>query len=179
LLGQQFGQCRQATADDLLVLTSSTAIGVADQAYAEYLISLGVPAEQAGQLSVTGITLPMEDKWVLIPSEQQAIATATDAYNATIAGIATQFGLGLVDSKGLLEQLATTGITSNGFTLRADYVTGGAFSMDGIHLSARGYSLLANEFLKEIDATFGSNFEEAGALVDVGDYPAFYPATLP
>jgi len=51
--------------------------------------------------------------------------------------------------------------------------------MDGIHLSARGYALLANEFLMEIDETFGSNFEDAGALVDIGDYPSFYPATLP
>ena len=99
--------------------------------------------------------------------------------NAIIESVAAQAGLGLLDTNALLEQLSTTGITSNGFTLRADYVTGGAFSMDGIHLNARGYALLANEFLKVIDDTFDSNFEEAGALVDIGEYPAFYPASLP
>ncbi len=179
LLGRQFGQSRQATAEDLLLLPSSNVIATVNQDYFTFLTSNGVPPEQAGQLSVNGITYPLEDEWVLEPLEQAAITTATDAYNATITAIATQAGLGLVDAKGLLEELNTNGLASDGFVLTGDYVTGGAFSMDGIHLSARGYAFLANEFLKEIDETFGSNFEAADALVDIGDYPSFYPATLP
>ena len=179
LLGRQFGQSRQATEEDLLVLTSANVIGTLNQERFTFLTSIGVPDAQAGQLSVNGITYPLRDEWVLEPSEQAAITKATDAYNATISAIATQAGLGLVDAKGLLEELNTNGLASDGFVLTGDYVTGGAFSMDGIHLSARGYALLANEFLKEIDETFGSNFEEANALVDIGDYPSFYPATLP
>jgi len=179
LLGRQFGQSRQATEDDLLVLTSSNVIGSLNEEYFAFLTANGVPAEQAGQLAVNGITYPLEDKWVLEGAEQAAIMRATDAYNATISAVAAQAGLGLVDAKGLLEELNTNGIASDGFILTGDYVTGGAFSMDGIHLSARGYALLANEFLMEIDETFGSNFEDAGALVDIGDYPSFYPATLP
>ncbi len=178
LLGRQFGQSRQATEDDLLVLTSANVIGSVNEEYFTFLTSNGVPVEQAGQLAVNGITYPLEDKWVLEGAEQAAIVRATDAYNATISAVATQAGLGLVDAKGLLEELNTNGIASDGFVLTGDFVTGGAFSMDGIHLNARGYALLANEFLKEIDATFGSNFEDAGALVDIGEYPAFYPATL-
>ena len=179
LLGNQFGQSRQATEDDLLVLTSSTVIATLNEEYFDFLIDNGVTPEQAGQLAVNGITYPLEDQWVLEGEEQAAIMTATDAYNATIAAVATQSGLGLVDAKGLLEELTTNGLASDGFVLTGDFVTGGAFSMDGIHLNARGYAVLANEFLKEIDATFGSNFEDAGALVDIGEYPAFYPATLP
>ena len=179
LLGNQFGQSRQATENDLLVLPSSNVIATVNQEYFAFLTSNGVPAEEAGQLSVNGITYPLSDEWVLEPAEQAAIATATDAYNATINAIAAQAGLGLVDAKGLLEELNTNGLASDGFVLTGDYVTGGAFSMDGIHLSARGYAFLANEFLKVIDDNFGSNFEDADALVDIGEYPSFYPATLP
>ncbi len=178
LLGRQFGQSRQATEDDLLVLTSANVIGTLNEEHFAFLTSNGVPVADAGRLSVNGITYPLEDKWVLEGAEQAAIKTATDAYNASISAIAGQAGLGLVDTNSLLEELNSNGIASDGFVLTGDFVTGGAFSMDGIHLSARGYAVLANEFLKEIDETFGSNFEAAGALVDIGDYPAFYPATL-
>ena len=178
LLGNQFKQARPATEQDLLVLPSSTVIGTVNEQYFAFLTSNGVPAEDAGLLAVNGVTYPMEDKWVLIPDELAAIKKATDAYNAAIEGLAAQAGLGLVDAKGLLEELTTNGLASDGFVLTGKYVTGGAFSMDGIHLSARGYALLANEFLKEIDATYGSNFEEAGALVDIGDYPSFYSPSM-
>ncbi len=178
LLGNQFGQSRQATENDLLVLPSQTAIATFNQEYFDQLVGIGVPPEQAGQLSVNGLTLPLEDKWVLVPSERASIETATDAYNAAISGIAMQKGLGLVDAKGLLDQLSNGGLASNGFVLTGDYITGGAFSLDGIHLNARGYAFLANEFLKVIDETYGSNFQEANALVDIGDYPVLYSPAL-
>lgn len=179
LLGNQYGQSRQATAKDLLVLTSRPVLeNPLNEAYAAFLISQGVPPEQAGQLALNGITYPLEDKWVLTEAEQVAVNTATDAYNVSIAAVVAQKGLGLVDSKGLLEELATNGLASNGFVLTDDYITGGAFSLDGIHLNARGYAYLANEFLKAIDETYGSNFEDANALVDIGDYPVLYSPVL-
>ena len=51
-------------------------------------------------------------------------------------------------------------LQSGNYILTSSLVTGGAFSLDGVHPTARGYALLANEFLKSIDATYGSNFEE-------------------
>ena len=70
LLSTQFGQSRQATANDLLVLTSASVIATVNTAYFQQLVGLGVPAELAGQLSVNGVTYPLADKWVLLPSEQ-------------------------------------------------------------------------------------------------------------
>ena len=181
LLGNQFGQSRQATADDLLVLTSR---GLLDpdplnQEYAAFLISQGVPPGDAGLLALNGITYPLADKWVLTTDETASIKTATDAYNASIEAVVAQKGLGFVDAEELLEQLSNGGVASDGFIITGDYVTGGAFSLDGVHLNARGYAFLANEFLKSIDETYGSNFEDAGALVDIGDYPPLYGPILP
>jgi len=179
LLGLQFGQARPATEADLMVLTSQSVIGAVNEEYFNQLVGQGVPPAQAGQLSVGGITLPLQDQWVLLPSEQASIKTATDAYNASIEAVVSQKGLGFVDAEGLLEQLSTGGVASDGFIITGDYVTGGAFSLDGIHLNARGYAFLANEFLKAIDETYGSNFEDAGALVDIGNYPPLYGPILP
>ncbi len=178
LLGSTYGQTREATADDLFVLPSSSIIGTVNLESVSNLMAAGLPQALAGQFSVEGISLPLEDKWVLIPSEQDEIAEATAAFNEIIAATASQAGLALVDANSLLNQLANGGITSGDFTLQSNLVTGGAFSLDGIHPTARGYALLANEFMIAIDATYGSNFEESGSLLNVGDYPTNYPATL-
>ncbi len=179
LLGTTYGQVREATADDLFVLPSSAIIGTVNTQAVGALMAQGLSQELAGQFSVEGITLPLADKWVLLPSEQEEIATATTAFNAIIANTASAAGLALVDANALLAQLANGGITSGTYTLTANLVTGSAFSLDGIHPTARGYALLANEFMKAIDATYGSNFEASGNLVNVGNYPTNFPANLP
>ena len=144
-----------------------------------FLKSQGLPDNLAAQFSAEGITNPLSNRWVLTPEEQQEIKNATDAYNATIEGVvASNPNIAMVDLKELLLELSTTGITQNNFNLNADLVTGGAIGLDGIHLTSRGYGLLANEFLKAIDAKFGSNFIESGNSIDIGDYPTNYSPTL-
>ncbi|MEC3906472.1 G-D-S-L family lipolytic protein [Tamlana sp. 2201CG12-4] len=147
---------RQSTEDDLFVLPLSS------------LIPDGY-----------GTAIPLEDKWVLIPREQDDIKKAIDDFNITIEAAATQAGLAFVDANDLLTQLTSTGLPSNNFILTSNLVTGGAFSLDGIHLTSRGYALIANEFMKAIDAAYGSNFEASGNLVDIGEYPTNYLPLLP
>ena len=115
---------------------------------------------------------------MLLPSEQAEIAVATEAFNQIIAASASQAGLAFVDTFTLLNQLANGGITSGQYTLTSSLVTGSAFSLDGIHPTARGYALIANEFMRAIDATYGSNFEASGNFVNVGNYPTNYPPAL-
>jgi len=87
--------------------------------------------------------------------------------------------LAFVDANAMMQQMADGGFTSGDFTLTSDLVLGGAFSLDGVHLTARGYAVVANEMLKAIDLTYGSNFGVAKELTDIGQYPAFYPAQMP
>ena len=63
--------------------------------------------------------------------------------------------------------------------MTTDLVFGGLVSLDGIHLTARGYALMANKFLEAIDATYGSNFIEAGQVAKADNYPVGYSAELP
>ena len=178
LLGSTYGQARQATEEDLFVLPSSNVIGTVNMEAAGALVGQGLSATLAGQFSVEGISLPLADKWVLTPEEQTEIATATTTFNQIISASASQAGLALVDANSLLEQLANGGITSGDYTLTSNLVVGSAFSLDGVHPTSRGYALLANEFLKAIDATYGSNFEDSGNLVNVGNYPTNFSPTL-
>jgi len=74
--------------------------------------------------------------------------------------------------------MATTGFSDGDFTLTASLVSGGAVSLDGFHPTSRGYGLIANEFMKAIDAAYGSNFEASANLVDIGDFPTNYSPLL-
>jgi lysophospholipase L1-like esterase len=105
--------------------------------------------------------------------------TATDAYNTTIAAVASSNpNIALVDFKGVLTE-ASTGIQFDGYTMTTSLVTGGLVSLDGVHLTARGYALMANKILAATDAEFGSNFTSAtNGLAKAGDYPTNYSAML-
>jgi hypothetical protein len=74
--------------------------------------------------------------------------------------------------------LASTGINFDNYTLNANLVTGGAVSLDGIHLTPRGYALMANEFLKALDSEFGSNFVASGNTAKAKDYQTNFSPLL-
>ena len=120
----------------------------------------------------------MSDEWILLSSEQEEINQATDMFNATIEQLVTNAGLAFFDAESLLEEVALNGYSSDGFTLTTDLVFGGLFSLDGLHYTARGGAVVANEMMKVMDATYDSNFEEAGELFDIGDFPIIYSPAL-
>ncbi|WP_026704633.1 SGNH/GDSL hydrolase family protein [Flavobacterium soli] len=174
LLASQFGQSRQATKDDLFVLPASSVIATLNQQYFSQLVSMGVPQATAGQLAVNGVTYPLQDKWVLLPSEQQEIKVATDAFNQIIKTAADQAGLAFVDANAILRQLANGGVRFDNYHMTAAFVQGGAFGLDGIHLTARANAYVANEFMKAINATYGSTLRP----YKPGNFPISYPANL-
>lgn len=154
---------RQTTSDDLMVLTSASFIGT---------------IVNNDPLLINGLSVPLADQWVLTITETASVITATDAYNVTIESIAGSKGLAFVDLNAILEQASTTGIVFDDFTLDTSLVFGGLVSLDGVHLTARGYALMANKFLEAIDATYGSNFHEAGQVAKAANYVVSYPEGL-
>ncbi len=174
--GFLYGQARQANKNDLLVLPSSSIIGQVNTDAVMTLMGLGLTQQQAGQLAVNGITFPLEDKWVLLPSEQQEIAAATTAFNAVIDAAVRQAGLAFVDANALLNQVSDSdnGISFDEFQLQGNLVFGGLFSLDGVHPTARGYAFLANKAVEAINDTYGSNLPMVKAI----NYPTFYSYDL-
>jgi lysophospholipase L1-like esterase len=155
---------RQATAEDLVTLPAAGFIGT--------------EAQPGNPLSINGVGVPLADRWILTPEEVQEINAAVDTYNVTIQDVANAKGLAFVDVNQILIDAATTGIVFDGYSLNADLVFGGLVSLDGIHLTARGYAYMANGFLEAIDDTYGSNFEASGNLAKAGDFPTNYSPSL-
>ena len=156
-----FGQARQAVAGDFILLPTRGVLGTA-------------PAGAPASINKFGVTFPLQDEHVLTADESSQVRVATDAYNISIKSIADAKGLAFIDVKVLLNDLSTTGIVSNGFTLTSAYAVGGMFSLDGVHPSPRGYALIANVFSEAINLKFGSTLPK----VDVGKYSVLFPATL-
>lgn len=155
--GQVFGQARQATAQDLILLTTSAVIGTAPS---------GVPSP----LDKYGITYPLEDQHLLVPSEITAINNATTSFNASINAIVnnvnTNAGKKLVvvaDMNSIMNQLVSGLRVENGSFYTANYFSSSAnegavlFSLDGVHPNARGYAVIANEIIKVINREFKAN----------------------
>lgn len=131
---------RQTTAKDLILLPASKVL-----------------TPQAGG----GTSVPLEDKLVLTETETAKVLAATAGYNTAIKKAATDKGLAFVDMDAKMMELnSKSGIIWDGVKYTATFVTGGAFSLDGVHLTGRGYGIVANEFIKSINAKYKSTLPQ-------------------
>ncbi|WP_308005095.1 G-D-S-L family lipolytic protein [uncultured Chryseobacterium sp.] len=146
--GQIYGQARQATAEDYILLTTRAVIGSTNP---------NAPAS----INVYGISYPLENQHVLSKTEAANVTTAMTAYNTSIKSIADAKGLAFVDANAKMVELnSQSGIFYDGIRYTAKFVTGGAFSLDGVHLTGRGYAIIANEFIKAINAKYKSTLPQ-------------------
>lgn len=114
-----------------------------------------------------GITIsnPIVSKDVLDAAE---VAKAQDyvlSYNTIIKTVASQHGLAVFDSFDFLNKVKG-GMVVNGVPVNSTFILGGVFSLDGVHLTPRGNALTADEFIKSINATYGTSIP----LVDISTY---------
>ncbi|MBC7485708.1 MAG: hypothetical protein H7282_03020 [Cytophagaceae bacterium] len=106
-----------------------------------------------------GSTKPITTQYVLTTAEITSINNATTAYNVKLRSAATVFDLAFVDVNAFLKS-AITGLTFDGINVSTTFVSGGAFSLDGVHLTPLGNALLANQFIQSINAKYGSTLPE-------------------
>ncbi len=113
-----------------------------------------------------GSMVPLGNEFTLIGQEVTDITNAINDYNALIANLADQYGLALVDVN-LHLNTALTGVTYDGITFTAEFVTGGLFSLDGVHLNPQGYAIVANFFIDAINEKYGATLPH----LDITEYP--------
>jgi hypothetical protein len=111
---------------------------------------IGIPTALGG----TGAPLP--DEVVLDPSEIAIIQDHVAADNQAIREICGAANIPVLDLNALLGELATTGRHVGGITLTNAFLSGGVFSYDGVHPNDIGYAVLANEFIRVINANGGT-----------------------
>lgn len=144
LIPAQMGSRRQATADDKLLLTA-----------------------QSEAMSWTPTSDPiLSNEFVLTEAELGKIRTATSAYNSTINDLCSTNGLAKVDLSAIMDELSSKGLTIDGYTYTDTFVTGGVFSLDGIHATGRGSAIIANAFIEAINKQYGAMVP----MANINDY---------
>lgn len=166
---------RQMTQEELLVLTidqAALARGYGSVRLTQEVMQVigllqqgGQPSQEQAQLVLNAVS-GIDDKDVLDSEELANIAAATTAYNNTIRQLAQANNLAHVDANALLTQLANGGIPYDAGNLTSEFVTGGAFSLDGVHPSPRGYAAIANEIIQQINNTYNASVPQ----VNIGNY---------
>jgi lysophospholipase L1-like esterase len=152
LTGSAIPSMRHATSQDFIVLPASAKIGV----------------DSGGQY---GVSVPLVDADILTQFEVASIEVARSAYNATIKAVAdADPDLVLLDAAALLEELNSSGISYGSGGVSSTFAQGGAFSLDGVHPTARGYAVIANEIFKVINTGFDAYIPP----VDPSDYTTVF-----
>lgn len=152
------GSVREATSADLLTLPSSAVIGT---------MPAGSPLPVGVGYSAT-LANPLPSEYVLDAAEITAVQTRTTQINNIIAKTALQYKVPVADMNAFFNTVALGGIAINATANNAAFVRGNLFSLDGVHPTSRGYAVIANEFIKVINATYGSTVPQ----VNPNDYNA-------
>jgi hypothetical protein len=163
----------KAITNDLLICLAADSIGVSS---ATSLTPKGFGLITTMDVSVAGTVVlpagtiftsyPLDNSDVLEPSEQAAAKAAVVEFNSIITKVAADNQLALFDANAFLANVKG-GILIDGVTVNSNYISGGAFSLDGVHLTPRGNAMAANGFIEAINAKYNSNI----AKLTVSKYP--------
>ena len=134
--------------------------------YASSLIAQGIGIPQAA--GGTGLPLPegsidstgLHAGVILRASEMAAILTRISEYNEIIKTVAGSVGAKVVDLNAAYRNWNANGVLIGGVELTTSFLTGGMFGYDGVHPSALGYALVAREWIKSLNANFGTNLAD-------------------
>lgn len=168
----QFGFQYQAGPNYFIIEDPASQLGFRQMVAGELLL-LTVPQDSlkcafwGGFNPYLQLPVPIPNQYVLTASEVSAINTAVEGYNATISSLAGQYGLAYADMNTVLDK-AKTGLIYNGETISTSFITGNGFSLDGVHMTPKGYALAANIFIEAINQKFDSTIP----LANLVDYPA-------
>ncbi|MHB1048505.1 MAG: SGNH/GDSL hydrolase family protein [Bacteroidota bacterium] len=158
--------------DPLICLTGSPYAALIGTVTGKFYKDNGFPALPPGIDTTKPFGVHPQNPWpnaLTLDSAEQAIAgQAVSNYNTTIKSLAATYGAAVVDVNAIFTDIHKNGLLISGVKYTTSYITGGLFSLDGVHPSNRGAGVLANEFIKSMNAKFGTNVTG----VDIASLPA-------
>lgn len=147
-------QFRQMTANELLTLRTP-----------QDSLAMGM----GSFIRIEGSALPLPygipNQFVLDETELALIQSNINAFNEVIKTTALQFDLAHVDMNTILNEMKD-GIVIDGIEIDAEFVTGGVFSLDGIHLCPRGNAMVGNFFINAINTKYNASI----SMMNLSDY---------
>lgn len=142
---------RQATAEDLFILTFPTDLLAQPD---DLGIPYGVHPDN-----------PIDDHYVLDQDEVQQVVALIGEINKKITEIAAANDLAVADVHAFLNKVKS-GYIYNGIAISSAFITGNAFSLDGIHLTPIGNAIVANLFIEAINKQYKADVPK----VDITQY---------
>lgn len=151
--------------DQISFVEGDNAMIIEDEAYAALggirqikeneLVLLTIPQDSI-RCAGWGSQVPVPAEYILDEQEIAEIQSATAGFNASLATMAGMYDLAFVDMEARLDELAETGLRYDGVGYAITFVTGGAFSLDGVHMTGQGYAIVANEFIAAINTKYNA-----------------------
>lgn len=146
------GTVRAATSEDLIRLPFQTA-------------GLFAAPNTLGYFYGLDPRNPIANNWVLDKDEVIKVKDYVNNYNSTIKSLATAKGLAIADTYAYLNQVKA-GMVIQGVGINSSFITGGAFSLDGVHLTPRGNAVIGNVFIDAINSKYSSTIP----TIDITQY---------
>jgi hypothetical protein len=145
---QPYAMARQTKATDIIPLSAGSILGV-ETAPDQFL----------------GVSVPVDDQYVLIPGESEVITSRLAEFNAHIKSVADTYPdrLAFADVNQGMKNLvmAKAGVADNVTITPNINPPTGIYSEDGLHPNSRGYAFIANIFIDAINAKFGATVPKA------------------
>ena len=132
---------------DLVLLSAGPVIATGTGIPAGGYNYVNPPAGSNGQ--------PLPENLILRDAEVTDTRTVIGQLNAVVDSVSARPFVAKVDLHGLLATIASSGVSIGGNLYTDDFVTGGLFSLDGVHPNDLGYALMANTMIDAINARFG------------------------
>ncbi len=130
------GTVRAATADDLILLSAQERLGQ----------GMGLLPQN-----------PLTSEYVLDVEEKAVVQQAVIGFNSIISTEAAAHGYPVTDVNMLLKRINENGYSVAGETFTTAFITGGLFSLDGVHPSSKGAGIIANEFIRVMNDSYHAN----------------------
>lgn len=141
---QPYATARQTKSTDIIPLSAGSILG-----------------KEIAPGKILGVSVPLNDQFVLIPSESEIIKSRLASFNEVIkaAADANPDRLAFADvNLGMKNLVAARAGVANGVTITPNInPPTGIYSEEGLHPNSRGYAFIANIFIDAINAKFGAS----------------------
>ena len=142
-----YAMARQTTSADIIPLSAGNILGTA-----------------VSEQEVWGVSLPVEDRYVLTPDEITAINTALSDFNTAVEEVAENNSerVAFADIHKAMKDFLTAKVyVLNNVTITPNInPPTGIYSEDGVHPNSRGYAFIAGTFIDAINTKFGSTIQK-------------------
>lgn len=151
----------QLGANPFMMVDSSANMFAVRQIQSTELLLLSLPLDSV-KCNQMGVLFPIRDEFILDASELSVLRGRIHSYNDFIRQMAQTYNLALVNTDQFISNVAD-GFTYNGVSMSSKFVSGGAYSLDGIYLNPRGNAHFSNAFIKAINQKYHSTIPEVNA----------------